>query len=102
MGLPKLPCCPGARARPPPEISAGARSPRTEPIALEGRGGATGRRGAPSSAVKVAARSQTSCEARRGSRQRMAAEIAGDTAEIAGDTAGIAGDTAEIAGDGMS
>ena len=48
MGLPKLPCSPGAGARPPLEISPGARSPGTEPSALEVWGGEMG---APNCAV---------------------------------------------------
>ena len=42
-GLPELPCCPGAEARPPPEISPGAWSPGTEPSALDVWGGEMGR-----------------------------------------------------------
>ena len=39
MDLRNLPCCPGAGARPPPKISPGAWSPRTEPSALKVWGG---------------------------------------------------------------
>ena len=55
MGLPKLPCCPRAGAKPPPEISPGAWSPGTEPSALEVWGG---KWGAQNSVVQVAARFQ--------------------------------------------
>ena len=42
-GPPESPCCPGAGARPPPEVSPGAWSPGAEPGALEVWGGGMGR-----------------------------------------------------------
>ena len=45
IGLPKLPFCPGAGARPSPKFSPGAWSLGTEPSALEVRGGEMGRWG---------------------------------------------------------